>query len=137
MKKLILLLSIISICYACKKQTVEPIQLNSDKITQSPCDWDGTYIADSAATKLLVSLSQGTIVDTILNLSMQIVYLGDSVYSNGQVACKYDLDNVTKSLNFLSPASVNGYRLNTVQSLRYDSVTLITKSNKYIALIRQ
>jgi hypothetical protein len=134
MKKLILLLSIITICYACQKQTIEPIVANNSKLTQSACGWDGTFISDSAATMDICA--QGNLMDTILNLNVQLLYLGDSIYYNGQVACKYDLDNTTKSLNYLDPVQISSLHINTLQGYKQDSILLKTKSNKYIVLVK-
>lgn len=134
MKKLILLLPIITICYACQKQTIEPIETNSNKSTQSSCGWDGTYVSDSSATVYTCSLAHLT--DTIVNLSAQIVYLGDSTYYTGQVACKYDLDNATKSISYLDSMHLTAFHINTVTNYKQDTILLKTKSNKYFALVK-
>ncbi len=135
MKKLILLLSIITICYACQKQTIEPIVANSSKLTQSVCGWDGIYTSDSAATVYICT--QANLVDTFVNLTSQIVYLGDSTYYTGQVACKYDIDNNTKLVSYLDSIYIRtAFHINTVPSYKTDSILFKTKSNKYFVLIK-
>lgn len=135
MKKLFLLGVLSLMIYSCQKQTIAPIEV-SNKSTQSACAWDGIYVADSAATAY--TCAQTNLVDTLANISAEIIYLGDSVYSTGQVACKYDLDNITKSISYLDPTYVAiAFRVNAVPSYKTDTIILKTRSNKYFALVKQ
>ena len=106
MKKLILLLSIITICYACSKpEPLQPMVLNTLQNQPLHCEMQGTYKADSAAT---MTRANTGVQDTIItNLIASIVFVKDTFLSNiGYSKCKYDWDSITKTLPFISHSTI-------------------------------
>jgi hypothetical protein len=141
MKKIILLLTILTIGYACKKETVEPISITNKVQQQDVCDYAGFFTTDSAAT--MVIANQG-VQDTIVhNLTVEIIFVGDTFLQNiNAIRCKYKFDSVTKALPFLSYSS--WYNLeshagipNLANYQSYDTLALYTKTGRYFRLVRQ
>lgn len=139
MKKLILLSSIITICYSCQKQTIEPTVQNN--VQQSTCGplgdcYSGTYLFDSIKTMDPTINQTGT--DTIVtNLIVKVEYKGDSLI-NGYTYIKYKLDSNTCNLPFILQSSINSYNsLMWLKGTTYGSgVILETKTHKIMVFWR-
>lgn len=136
MKKLILLLSIITICYACKKQPTSPSTTLVQNNIQIPlCGplgdcYSGTYVFDSLKTMDPKFNATGT--DTIIpGLTIHVLYNGDTIINNNTFI-KYKLDSITCSLQYLNPLFISGFnKLIWLKNSTYNNdVVLQTKTQK-------
>lgn len=134
MKKLILLLSIITIGYSCQKQTIEPTVQNN--VQQSTCGplgdcFSGTYVFDSILSS---NVPNNPYQDTVCNgLICIISYEGDTIINGGNYI-KYNADAAFNSTPFLSQGSITN--LNAMIRNKNDAYNnvfaLQTKTNKVL-----
>lgn len=138
MKNLILLITVLTITYACNKpQPIEPFNGPTNKINnqQSQCGFNGIYVADSIAT-VNYAVKWST-TDTIVQLSSEIIYIGDTTFNTGVTCCKYELDSVTRNLNYLSYGTKHNYNGAYPLNYKYDTIAFLTNTNKTIILVKQ
>jgi len=134
MKKLILLLSILTICYSCQKQTIEPSIQNN--VQQSQCGplgdcFSGTYVFDSILSS---NVPNNPYQDTVCNgLTCIISYESDTVI-NGGIYINYKADSAFNNTPFLSQSSITNINaMRWIKNDYYSNVfALNTKTNKIL-----
>ena len=104
MKKIILLFTILTISFACKKQTIEPEPVNNVQQvhTCGPFNacWSGTFQYDSALTAQYIQ-NNPTAQDTLISNFYYTVYADRDTVMQNKEFVHYITDSLTHTYNFL------------------------------------